>query len=265
MKIDITVFVKQVVDPDAPISSFHIDPTSKQLSIKPDTPFIINGFDETAVEAALRLKDSVGANITVVSLGYNFVMDVIKKPLSMGADNLILLQDAAFQNLDSFTTAKILSKAVSTIGNTDLFICGRQASDWDNAQVPLVLSELLGLPCLTIAKNIRIDNNTVEIEKVLPEGHEVIQAKLPAIVTVSNELGEPRYATLRGIMSAGRKTPSIYTAKDLNIDTADLSPKLIIEEISVPDSDKKCEMISGDNNIEIGRKLALKLRESRIF
>ena len=99
----------------------------------------------------------------------------------------------------------------------------------------------------------------------MPEGHEVIQAKLPAIVTVSNELGEPRYATLRGIMSAGRKTPSIYTAEDLNIDTADLSPKLIIEEISVPDSDKKCEMISGDNNIEIGRKLALKLRESRIF
>ena len=76
---------------------------------------------------------------------------------------------------------------------------------------------------------------------------------------------QPAPVNLRGIMSAGRKTPSIYTAKDLNIDTADLSPKLIIEEISVPDSDKKCEMISGDNNIEIGRKLALKLRESRIF
>lgn len=192
-------------------------------------------------------------------------MDVMKKPLSMGVDNLILLQDEAFQNLDSFATANVLSKAVNTIGNTDLFICGRQASDWDNAQVPLGLSELLGLPCLTIAKNIRIDNNTVEIEKVLPDGYEVIRANLPAIVTVSNELGEPRYATLRGIMSAGRKSPSIYTAEDLKIKPADLSPKLTIQEISITNSDKKCEILSGDDDFEIGRKLALKLRESRIF
>ena len=106
---------------------------------------MLNGFDENAVEAALRIKDAVGGTITVLSLGSQFAMDVIKKPLSMGADELVLVMDEAVEDLDSYGTAYALTQAISKIGGYDLVLAGRQASDWDNAQVPLGIAELLGL------------------------------------------------------------------------------------------------------------------------
>ena len=91
----------------------------------------MNGFDENAVEAALQLKESVGANVTVVSVGSGFVMDVMKKPLSMGADALVLVDDPLVTDLDAFATAIALAEAIKKVGDFDLVLCGRQASDWD--------------------------------------------------------------------------------------------------------------------------------------
>ncbi|MBM3945722.1 MAG: electron transfer flavoprotein subunit beta/FixA family protein, partial [SAR202 cluster bacterium] len=210
-QLNVLVCVKQVIDPETPLSAFKIDAANKRVQPAPGIPPVVNGFDENAVEAALRLKDGFGAKVTVLSAGEAFVMDVMKKPLSMGADTLVLVQDAAFRDLDSFATAHVLAAAVRKLGTFDLILCGRQASDWDNAQVPLGLAEMLGLPCVTLAQKLERAAGGMVVERALTDGYEVVETPLPAVVTVSNEFGEPRYPTLRGIMAAGKKTPTYMT------------------------------------------------------
>ena len=232
--MNIIVCVKQVLDPEMPASAFKVDLETKRVVESQGTPPVLNGFDENAVEAALRIKDAVGANVTALSMGRSFVMDVVKKPLSMGADELVLLQDDSFHDLDSYATATVLSEAIRKIGDYDLILAGRQASDWDNAQVPLGIAEMLDLPCLTVAQKVDVTDGTVSVQQVVPDGYRELEASLPALVTVTNELGEPRYATLRGIMAAGRKTPTVWNADDLGIDPSSLAPKVTITDLYVP-------------------------------
>lgn len=265
MPVNIIVCVKQVIDPQMPASAFRIDSIRKRVAPAPGVPPVINGFDENAVEAALRIKDKAGGTVTLLSAGSQFVMDVMKKPLSMGADQLVLLQDQQFEDLDSSATAYVLAQAIKKLGKFDLVLCGRQASDWDNAQVPLGIAELLGLPCITIAQKIDLADGGVIVQRALTDGYEVVEARLPALVTVSNELGEPRYPTLRGIMAASRKTPTVWTAADLGISPATLAPRLQLLELFVPVSEKHCEFIKGENEADAGRKLALRLREERLI
>ena len=265
MPFNIVVCAKQVIDPETPASAFRVDPEAKKVIPAPGIPPVVNGFDENAVEAALRIKDSVEANISVVSLGSDFVMDVMKKPLSMGADQLVLVQDEAAGSLDAFATAYALSKAIEKLGEFDLILCGRQASDWDNAQVPLGIAELLGLPCVTIAQKIEVADQGIVVERAISNGYEVVEAPLPALVTVSNELGEPRYPTLRGIMTASRKTPTVWTTQDLGLDVASLEPKLLLTGLYTPETDRQCELIEGEDEADAGRKLALRLREANLI
>ena len=166
----IVVCVKQVPDPDIPNSAFHVDSTSRTVRKSPSIPSIVNGFDENAVEAALRIKDDIEANIIVLSVGDDFETDVVKKPIAMGADELILIQDKIVANLDSFGTAHVIERAISKLAGVDLILCGRQASDWDNAQTPLCLAEMLKVPCVTTAKQIQMTDNGIIIHRVIPEG-----------------------------------------------------------------------------------------------
>ncbi len=265
MPVDMIVCVKQVMDPETPASAFRIDPDARRVVEPPGIPPVLNGFDENAVEAALRVKEASGGTVTVLGLGRQFVMDVMKKPLSMGADELVLVEDDALADLDSSATAYALSEAIKKIGRYDLVLCGRQASDWDNAQVPLGIAELLGLPCLTIAQQVEVVDSGLIVQRALPDGYEVVEAELPALVTVSNELGEPRYATLRGIMAAGRKAPTVWTADELGLEQARLEPKVRVTDLFVPVSEKSCQFIEGVDEDDAGRQLALKLREDKLI
>ena len=157
MAVKIGVLAKQVIDPEMPMAAFRIDDNSKKVVPPPNIPPVVNGFDENAVEAALLIKDAQEASVTVISTGTEFALDVMKKPLSMGADELVLLQDDAFENtIDSFLTAQLLAAAVRKLDGFDLIICGRQASDWDNAQVPLGVAEILGMSCISLGKRVDI-------------------------------------------------------------------------------------------------------------
>ena len=265
MPLNIIVCAKQVMDPETPASAFQIDSDTMRVIPAPGIPPVVNGFDENAVEAALRIKDAVGGSITVVSVGDKFVMDVMKKPLSMGADDLVLVQGEVVEDLDAFGTAYVLSEAIKKLGEFDLVLCGRQASDWDNASVPLGVAEMLDLPCVTIAQKVEANDGGLVVERALTDGYEVVVAPLPALVTVSNELGEPRYPTLRGIMTASRKTPTVWTAEDLGLDSARLAPKLELTDLFIPVSEKKCEFIEGEDEADAGRKLALRLREEKLI
>ena len=269
MTVHIIAAAKQVIDPEAPMSAFRLDRETKNLVADPSqkiTP-VINGFDENGVEAALRIKDAVGdVKITVLSAGSSFVMDVMKKALSMGSDEMVLVQDEALENAsDSAVTAKVLCAAIQKIGDFDLIIAGRQASDWDNAQVPLGIAELLGLPCISVTRKVELKDGQVLCERVMPNGYEVMSASLPAVVTVSNELGTPRYPTLRNIMAAARKQPTIWSLTDLGLGPNDLTSKTTMIDLFVPERQSQCEFIEGDNEEDAGRKLALKLREAKLI
>lgn len=266
MPVKIAVLAKQVIDPEMPMAAFRVDSATKRVVTPPNIPPVVNGFDENAVEAALQIKDAQEATITVISAGTSFALDVMKKPLSMGADELVLLQDAAFENtLDSLLTAQVLAAAIRKLGGFDLIICGRQASDWDNAQVPLGVAEILGISCVTLGKKVSLKGDQVVVERIIPDGYEVIEASLPALVTVSNELGQPRYPTLRGIMAATRKRPTIWNAADLGLDLAQLQPGVTLLDLFVPVRSRVCEIIQGDDEADAGRKLALRLREAKLI
>ena len=263
MPINVVVIVKQVIDPETQVSALKLDPENGTVSSYGNAPQVVNGFDEQAVEAALRLKDQHGAYVTAISVGGAFAMDVIKKPLSMGCDDIVLLQDGIFENLDSFGTASVLAAGIRKLGAFDLIIGGRQASDWDNAQVPLGLAEILNLPCITMAKRVDSVNSKVIVERVLPDGYEIVEASLPSLVMVSNELGQPRFPTITKTMAAARKSPRIWTAQDLEFTYS--GPQVRISDLFVPMVEKDCEFLEGDDGDDVGRKLALALREAKLI
>ena len=121
------------------------------------------------------------------------------------------------------------------------------------------------MACITLGKKVDVQDSKVVVERLAPDGFEVVEADLPALVTVSNELGQPRYPTLRGIMAATRKRPTVWTAGDLDIDDAQLEPRLTLHDLFVPERDQDCEIIEGDDDVDSARKLALRLREDRLI
>jgi electron transfer flavoprotein beta subunit len=264
----IVVCVKQVLDPEAPPASFKIDPTNNTVVPPSGVSPVISPFDENAVEAALRIKDTQGGKITILSLGTNLLRDVVKKPLSMGADDLILLEDEAFAESDSWSTAYALAMAIKKLGNFDLIFCGRQAADWDSGQVGSGIAEILDLPSVTLAKKIEVNDCRARVERVTAEGYEVLEVSLPALITVSNELGEPRYATLKGIMAAGKIQPVIWRPVDIGVEPSKIGATgrhLKLVKLYQPIREGECEIIEGENPEEAAVNLALKLRESKII
>ena len=159
----------------------------------------------------------------------------------------------------------VLRAAIQKLGSFDLILCGRQASDWDNALVPLGLSEMLDFPCITIGQKIEIVDQGLIVQRTLSNGYEIVESSLPALVTVTNELGDPRYPNLKGIMAASRKIPTIWNSKDLDLDLETLIPKLKLIDLKIPITDKQCEIIEGGDDEETGRNLALKLREAKLI
>lgn len=266
--MNIIVCCKQVLDPEAPPASFKIDAAANKVIPPQGVAPVVSPFDEQAVEAALKIKDKGGTKVSVITMGTGLVREVVKKPLSMGADELILLEDAAFDGGDSWSTATALAAAIKKIGAFDLIITGRQAADWDSGQVGSGIAELLGLPSVTVAKKIEVSNGKARVERVMPDGYEVIEVTLPAVVTVSNELGEPRYATLKGIMAAAKKQPITWKPADIGLDPSKIGAagrKSILVKLFQPVKETKCEVIEADSPAEAGVKLALRLREEKLL
>jgi len=216
----------------------------------------------------LRIKDAQGGKITAVSLGDKLLRDVVKKPLSMGADELVLLEDEAFTESDSWSTAFALAKAIEKIGEYDIIFCGRQASDWDAGQVGSGIAEILGLPGVTLAKKIEVSDGKARIERVTTDGYEVVEVSLPALVTVSNELGEPRYATIKGIMAAKRKEPTVWKPADIGVEPAQIGAagrRTKMQKIFQPVREGECEIVEGETPEEAAANLAQRLREVKLL
>jgi len=266
--MEMIVCVKQIPDPEAPPASFKIDPTANKVIPPPGVPPVISPFDENAVEAALRVKDAHGGKITVLSLGNKLVRDVVKKPLAMGADELVLLEDESYEEGDSWATAYALAMAIKKIGTYDIIFCGRVAGDWDAGQVGSGIAEFLGIPSITIAKKVEVLDGKVRIERLVADGYEVIEAPMPCLVTVTSELGEPRYAPLKGIMAAAKKQPIIWKPQDIGVDPSKVGGQGRLTKLAKlfqPVKEAKCEIIEGESPAEAAVNLAVRLREAKVI
>jgi electron transfer flavoprotein beta subunit len=265
--MNMVVLVKQVIDPEAPPASFKIDAATNKALMQ-GVPPVIDPYGEYAVEASLKIKDAKGGKITAISMGINLLREVVKKPLSMGADELILLEDEAFVNGDSWATAYALAMAIKKLGEYDLILCGREASDTNAGQTGSGIAEILGLPSVTLAKKIDVTDGSAKVERVTADGYEVVEVPMPAVITVSNEIGEPRYPTIKGIMAAKKIEPIVWKPADIGVEPSQVGAagqRAKMLKLFQPVHEGKCEFAEGETPEEAAANLALKLREAKLL
>lgn len=211
---------------------------------------IINPFDTYAVEEGLRLKERFGGKVTALSMGIPAVAELLKETVALGVDDTVLLSDRAFAGADTLATSYALSMGIQKIGEYDLIICGKQATDGDTAQVGPSLAEKLGIPHTTYVRKIEeIGDGFIRCQRMTDDGYEVIELTLPAVITVVKEIAEPRLPSIKGMMRAKKAAVTIWTADDIGADKELCglkgSPTQVIATF-VPVHDVKSEMIEGE-------------------
>jgi electron transfer flavoprotein beta subunit len=265
--MNMIVCVKQVIDPEVSPVSFKINPDTNK-AVTQGMPPVIDPYGEYAVEASLKIKDAKGGKITVISMGTDLLREVVKKPLSMGADELILLEDEAFVDGDSWSTAYALAMAIKKIGEYDLILCGREASDTNAGQTGSGIAEILGLPSITLVSKIDVTDGKARVERTTADGYEVIEVPLPAVLTVSNEIGEPRYPVVQRILAAKKMVPIVWKPDDIGVASSQIGAagrRVKMLRLFQPVHEGKCEQIQGETPEEAAVNLALKLREAKIL
>jgi electron transfer flavoprotein beta subunit len=267
--VRIVVCVKEIPDPEVASSVFQVDEDRKQIALGPALRLVISPFDAQAIEVALRLRDAAGEiAITLLCLGEESARAILKYGLSLGADEAFLLVDPLFEGGDSYATARTLAAAIRKIGGADLVLTGRQAADRDAGIVGPGIAELLGLPVVTFAMRVELAEGKLVVERSLSGGAEIVEARLPAVVTVSHEVGNVRHASLRETMKAARKPVTIWTAADLGLraeDTGALGSRVCVERLYVPESDVECEYLEGNTAKELASKLVDRLSAARLI
>lgn len=261
--MQIVVCIKQVLDPEMPRSAFKIDPQEKRVVPPRGTPPVLSPFDENALEAALRLKDEHKAKVVAISLGSMLAPPVLGKTLAAGADELFLLEDPMFQDLDSFATAAILVSAIMRIGDVDIVFTGRQAADWDCGITGSAIAEELGVPCISVARKVEINDRQVRVERVIDDGFEIVQASLPCVITVDSALGELRQITLQGLSSARNRPLHVWKMADL--DLPPFPPRCRLLDLYMPKRETVCEVIDGKTPEESATRLAERLHEEGLL
>jgi electron transfer flavoprotein beta subunit len=215
--MNIVVLVKQVPDTWAERSLSSADRTLNRDSVDA----VVNELDEYAVEEALRLKEAHGGTVTVLSMGPARVTETIRKVLSMGVDAGIHVHDDALHGSDAIQTARAIAAAVGTV-EWDLVLTGVESTDARMSVVPALLAEVLGVAQLSRARAVTVDGGTVRIERNTDDGYVVVEAALPAVLSVVEKINEPRYPSFKGIMQAKSKPVTTLTAADLGLDAGTL-------------------------------------------
>jgi electron transfer flavoprotein beta subunit len=265
--MNIVVCIKQILDPEIPPAKFKLDAESKRVIPPEGIPPVINPYDEQAVELALRLKEKHGGRITVLTVGGG-ATSIVKHALAMGADEGIILADEVFEGSDSFATAYILTKAIQKIGDFDLVLCGRQAADWDEGLVGSIIAGNLGLSLVTLAEAVDVIDGELRVKRVTLDGYQVFAVSIPAVVTVSNEVGRPRLPSGWGIIAAARKQIPLWNAGDIDAGSSQVgagAARRKLVKLFIPVRERKCEIIYGETMAEASVKLATRLREAKVI
>ncbi|MBA7495548.1 Caffeyl-CoA reductase-Etf complex subunit CarD [subsurface metagenome] len=260
--MNIVVCLKQVPG----TTKVKIDPQTNTL-IRQGIENIVNPFDTYALEEGARTKEQYGGKVTAISMGPPQAENVLREAISVGADQAILLSDSAFAGSDTLATSYTLARAVERIQEYDLIICGRQTIDGDTGQVGPELAEMLGIPFVAYVSKIEhIDNSYMRVQRMIEEGHEVIETPLPAVITVVKEINIPRLPSLRGLAKARNAVISVWTAQDLGVDKnmAGLSGSATrVIKVFFPQRVHHGEILEGDLESQV-ESLIDKLRESKL-
>ncbi len=264
----IVVCVKEVLDPDA-VNNYAV---AGRLEIGDDgktltqsaIPRLMNGFDEQAIEAALKLRDA-GADFTlaVISAGAS-PEKILKHAGALGANELLAIKLES-DEFDYHAVAALLAAQIEASGGADVVLCGRQASDDDQGVVPVLIGEKLGMPVVTVARAVALSGATLRVTRVTPDGDEVVETACPAVVTVSNELGDARYPTAAAKIKARKMKPSIVTPDSLALSAEDLAPRVVLARQFVPEIQGNCEFLEGDSPAALAQSLVERLRADSII
>jgi electron transfer flavoprotein beta subunit len=261
--IHIIVCVKIVIDPEMPFSVFKVDPDLKKPVVPDGTAAVLSSFDESALEAALRIKDDQGCKLTVLSLGPDLPKALLQKLYALGADDVVGIEDSEFDNLDPFSTAGALTKAIEKIGAFDLVFMGRQSADWESGLVWAGVAEALNLPSVSLVREATPTEGQVTAVRCVSDGIEVVEADLPALLTFTSEVGEIRFTSLKDMMKAKKKKIVKWSAADIGFATQE---RMSLEDLFVPDMPVvDCQIIEGESDEDKGRRLASTLSEKGLL
>ena len=263
----IIVCIKQVPDPEGPPSSYVIN--NETLSVEPSgIPPLLSIFDENALEAALKLKDNDSSiKITILTMGKRISNAVLQKGLAVGADELVKIEDEVLDsaNIDSYNAANILASAVKKIGEYDLILTGRQAADWNAGQTGTGIAEILNIPAVTLARKLEVSGNEITVERLIADGYEKVKTALPALVMVSNEIGQLRYPTIIQRREA-KKKPVTSWDNDATGAGSPAENRVKLCRLFEPETRKgDCVIIEGGTPEEAGANLAARLKEDSVI
>lgn len=257
----IAVCVKQV--PDSAAKLVAIDGKANWG----DSPLVINPWDEYAVEAALQQAEAHNGSVIAVSMGGESSTEALKHALAMGCSEAILISDPALSQVDSQVTSRVLAAAIKKIGEVDLAFLGRQAIDTDTGLTAAQSARILGWPALTLVSVISgVDPaaRTIQVQRTAEEGRMTVSAKLPAVLTIVKDFGEPRYPSFMGIRKASRTVIPVWTLTDLGL--SNLQSHVTWLEVSNPPQRQiTTEMITGGSPQEIADTLADKILAEKIL
>lgn len=263
----IVVGIKQTPDHEGQRESYEIN--QEQNRVEPrGIPPVLSLFDENALEAALRIKDARDdVKITLVSIGKRISNAVMIRALAAGADELIKVEDEKFDAhlLDTPVTAQIMAKTLERIGDYDLVLIGRQASDFNSGYMGVALGHFLNIPCITFAQGVEIESEELLVNRVTDAGHEIVVSALPAVVMVTNELGELRYPAMKEKREAKKKPVQAWAGTDVVAEALPKS-KLILKRLYYPEMKTvDCQFVEGETPAEAGRNLARTLLDNQIL
>ncbi|MEW6142535.1 MAG: electron transfer flavoprotein subunit beta/FixA family protein [Chloroflexota bacterium] len=244
-----------------------IDPKTNTL-VREGVESIINPFDAYAIEEGVRLKERASGTCTVLTMGPPQAEQALRDAVSVGADNAILISDRAFAGSDTWATAQVLATAVSKVKDFDLVICGRQSIDGDTGQVAPEMAEKLCLPFVSyVSKVEEIKPGYIRVQRLVEDGHEVVECPLPAVISVTKEINTPRLPSLRGMMKAKSLKPTVWTNQDLQVpaDKVGVAGSATrVVKIFFPQRTRKSAMITGTPEEQVD-KLVAKLKETKLI
>lgn len=251
----IVVAVKQVPDTNAEKT---FDPASKRLN-RSSIENVQNPFDEYAIEEGLRIKEASGGDttVTILTIAPQSGVNIVRKALGMGADNAVLVSDAAIGGSDTMATAYVLALALKHTGY-DLILTGTQSTDAINSIVPAAVAEQLGIPCLTYARKVTLADGKIEVQRETESGYLRVTAALPALVAVTKSINEPRYPGVKGIMAAKKKEIKTLSLADIGADVArlgDAGSKTVVDSFATVGARAKGTVVQASDPKEGAQKI----------
>jgi len=231
----------------------HVPDTETRVKVAPDglhldlgeANWVINPYDEFAVEQGLQLKEKLGGEVTAITVGGDEATKSLRQALAMGADKAVLCSDPAFENADPWATARILAAAAAKLPY-DLILCGKHAVGGDNQQVGSLLGQLLGIPVVTVVTGMELEGTNLSLKREVEGGTEVVKAALPAVISCQKGLNEPRYPSLKGIMAAKKKEVITWKGADLGLDPASLAPAFQLKKVDLPPPRPAGRVLAGE-------------------